>query len=629
MDNELIYIKTAAGEEAIRDRTRLVQRNLRMVLILVDGLTNVGTLKQKAGEASVIEAALSELERIGLIESIEVRTHRRAHSISDALPAVEPEYKVEPTASATDDADALAGQADTPQDFAIVDTVFEALTPSETERHDPPDIRELDVEILESADIDRDREPHSSPASPSVRPAAANNNRKSEASSTADPKRGGLSTLRDRWTHMREEQTYERAYGRTHADAPVTISRRKSRPGRMLGWMLILALFATIGWVVLYPYNEYRSEFEDRLAELLGAGDVSIANVTLTMFPRPGLQLENVRIGSNVDASIRSILLEPGLTYFIGDEPIAKATIIGASVREPLIARLRTTFPEGVGRGWLPKQILFEDLTVKVGSLESPPVSGELLLASTGGIEEFSGKSGNVEVSLASQTGSIHLRVFANSQGSLPTVPSFPYSALDMDAKLLAGQLQIERLDVRAFDGLISGKGTLGWQPESRLALDLTLQHVNASKVLGAFSGPGLLDGLIDGKLRYGMSAVSAAWLGKGAQLDGQFTVSQGVLDRIDLAGALRSSGNKVLRGGESRFENLSARVLLSDESIKFSGAKLNSGLLTALGQMSFPRKDGTIAGTANVTLRGGESIREAAVAISGVASAPEIKIVR
>ncbi|MBK6553217.1 MAG: hypothetical protein IPG13_04760 [Rhodocyclaceae bacterium] len=69
MSDERIFFKTTAGEAAVRERTRLVQRNLRTVLILVDGLADIGALKAKAGDATLVDAAIIELEAMGLIET--------------------------------------------------------------------------------------------------------------------------------------------------------------------------------------------------------------------------------------------------------------------------------------------------------------------------------------------------------------------------------------------------------------------------------------------------------------------------------------------------------------------------------------------------------------------------------
>lgn len=67
MDENLVYSKTSAGEEAVRQRTRVVQRNLRMVLILVDGKTTAGELALKVGNPQLVEQSLRELEEDGFI----------------------------------------------------------------------------------------------------------------------------------------------------------------------------------------------------------------------------------------------------------------------------------------------------------------------------------------------------------------------------------------------------------------------------------------------------------------------------------------------------------------------------------------------------------------------------------
>ena len=57
MDNEIVYRKTHAGDQAMRQRKRLMQRNLRMVLILVDGVSSVSELAKKTGDAQLTASA--------------------------------------------------------------------------------------------------------------------------------------------------------------------------------------------------------------------------------------------------------------------------------------------------------------------------------------------------------------------------------------------------------------------------------------------------------------------------------------------------------------------------------------------------------------------------------------------
>ena len=67
MNPRLVFAKTPAGDDALRQGTRLVQRNLRMVLLQVDGQLTVSELSTKIGNAQLVESALLELEESGFI----------------------------------------------------------------------------------------------------------------------------------------------------------------------------------------------------------------------------------------------------------------------------------------------------------------------------------------------------------------------------------------------------------------------------------------------------------------------------------------------------------------------------------------------------------------------------------
>jgi hypothetical protein len=67
MDSNLVYAKTPTGDEAVRQSTRVVQRNLRMVLVQVDGKMSVEDLTAKIGNPRLVQSALRELEEGGFI----------------------------------------------------------------------------------------------------------------------------------------------------------------------------------------------------------------------------------------------------------------------------------------------------------------------------------------------------------------------------------------------------------------------------------------------------------------------------------------------------------------------------------------------------------------------------------
>lgn len=92
MDPAIVYVKTPVGDEAVRQSTRVVQRNLRMVLLQVDGCLSVEELIAKIGNQRLVEGALKELEDGGFItvsaEAQAARAEKRSSSLVERFSAI-------------------------------------------------------------------------------------------------------------------------------------------------------------------------------------------------------------------------------------------------------------------------------------------------------------------------------------------------------------------------------------------------------------------------------------------------------------------------------------------------------------------------------------------------------------
>jgi len=67
MDKHAVFSRTGKGKDEIETRQYRLSAKLRMVLILVDGVSNVGKLAEKGG-APDLAAALGELSQLGFIQ---------------------------------------------------------------------------------------------------------------------------------------------------------------------------------------------------------------------------------------------------------------------------------------------------------------------------------------------------------------------------------------------------------------------------------------------------------------------------------------------------------------------------------------------------------------------------------
>jgi hypothetical protein len=599
MNDELIFVKTAVGEDAVRDRTRLVQRNLRMVLILVDGLTNVGVLKEKAGDPVMIETALAELERIGLIESIQTRGTRQATTVAEALTIAAAPSSPEP---------------ETYGDFPTVDTVFDGHIAAARER--------IGADIV-----------------PSVEDAPFQ--RLPDAQHRSKSSRGWFSEMLQRWSQMREERAYERAYGKPgDSDAKALTEDspfpRKRKPKLKTIVTLALSGFLVVGAarIVFYPYDEYRPVFEARLGKMLAADEVKIGNVRLAFTPLPLLVMDHVVIGSGSDAIADSISMSPDPGLLFGGRTFREVRIAGLAVREPFIGRMSQWFPAESMEGLPLEKMDVDGLSIDLGWTVLRGLSGAVSIVPHGGGAAFIGKAGQgaLQFEVSPLAHGVHISA-KSAQWTIPISPPLTVAALDFSGTLSPGLLTIGKVDARAFDGLVGGTGSLAWQSSPKLKLDFALKHLDAAKLLEALQAPALLAGELAGQAQLVAEIPSTEWLNKGTKLEGSVAIARGSIKRIDLAGALKVAGNDnnnaSRRGGDTGFEDLASKVSVDSGSVRLSSVRLSSGLMLASGQAAISRQTGAISGMASVELRGTTNARRAMVSMSGSARDPDSKVVR
>lgn len=82
MKSSTVFRKTPAGEEAVQER-RISQRNLRSVLIMINGQASVAEIIDRFGDPLVVEGLIAELEHRGLVEPLDAAAQAR-----DVAPAV-------------------------------------------------------------------------------------------------------------------------------------------------------------------------------------------------------------------------------------------------------------------------------------------------------------------------------------------------------------------------------------------------------------------------------------------------------------------------------------------------------------------------------------------------------------
>ena len=316
-----------------------MQRNLRMVLILVDGVVNVSGLKQEVGDPAMVESALAELESMGLIECPE------AHEIPDAseietMPAY-PSKAVSPWEIETiPPIVASPPQSVLPDALPVAEPVQAA--PVAQPAAEMPLVQADTVFDEETAMLMRFAPKYEQP--------------------TIDkpPKRSPLSDISGWWQTARkeraqakEEAIYEQAYGMDEATGKAIAGSDKG-PGLTIefrwSWLFYGAfgLFAVaLLVVILFPYDSYRPEFEQRLSRAL-QDDVKIGEVRLSFLPYPAITLDRVAVGADPYVTMNEVRLVPELGSLLGPR-YREVTVNGVRVKESGLGKFSKWFlPAGM-----------------------------------------------------------------------------------------------------------------------------------------------------------------------------------------------------------------------------------------------------------------------------------------
>lgn len=587
----------------MRQRTRLVQRNLRNLLIMVDGQLTVGELVKRFGDKNATHAALSELLTSGYI----VEVAAPPDLTTDVLPV---------------------GDEDRPEDDVPLLTSQITLTPvsegEEVADSKAPDIEEI---VMSAPEYESLPPPpfHKLAAEPPV----------PEPEPVA--KAGWLDRARALWSPFarrrhagpeRHEPVFDvhRAAAASSSHPPVALRRQRRMPAwPLLGLYAFVALLVVLCSVLmLYPYERHLPQIEHE-ASARFRDTVKIGSVGFFLTPAPHFGVRDVVVGKDAYLVIGSAQFMPDLLSLTGErKALAQLELNHVVVKDSGLARLAS-----VAEGRLPvdvRRLLVTDFRLAVAGTTAGGFEGEIDLSPSGGMESIhlANSEGTLKVMVRPDKDSF--RLTANASGwQTPFDPKLTFQILDAEAVLFPSKLALSRIDGRIFDGAVEGKGVLEWQDGASFSGEFDLQRINAGKLLKTLSSDVAIDGELSAHARLRARSDKMDDLISESDAEGNFAVQRGTAKGFDLAEALRNAPNRIqTRGGETRFEQMSADFQWTAQNLRLTNLKIDSGLLKAGGNIGIDGSE-QIAGTVDIELKSPSMTRKARQSISGSAKDPQL----
>lgn len=607
MNDDQIFCKTPEGERALLQRTRLVQRNLRNVLILVDGATNVGELTRKLGDGGFLRASLGELVRGGFIETLEEHRVRRG---LEAANAPEGEPKTIPVPDPVP-----------PRPVELPPQVDSVLPEHSGWRVEPKiDLDDLEDEIDEV-------------------PVAE------EAPVEAQPQRSA--PFWKRWfakkTHAVERVAEPAEPVAEVPLAPPTEPRparkvriKKIRRGpdvRPVRWKsylaraLLLLLVAGVLGVVLFPYDRYRGEVEHRASAWLGQ-PVSIGSMRLALSAAPGIVLEQVRVGASPGVVLGSVRVIPYVTT-LGDPSWKLGTVV---LEKPVIDRnailaLLDERRSPLADSLRVQRVRIERATVSIAGASLDDVSGDIFVTPQAGISEVRLIGGNGAVSLSAvPEGKNALKLtLGTTAWRLPLAGGIPVESIDAQAVLTRDALRADKFDLRIFDGVISGAATAQWAQRVDLSIQARFERIAVQRLLAMVEPAARIQGTAGGRLTLRGNSDGLTTALRELSGSGPFKIDNGVFQGFDLVEAVRNSRSETpVRGGDTRLEQLEGNISFEGGKWRLGSLRGHSGALATFGHLN--QAGGKLEGAMDVQLRGSANQVNVPVSITGTLADPVLK---
>lgn len=529
MDSNLIYVKTQVGDEAVRQSTRVVQRNLRLVLVQVDGNLSVGELAAKIGNPRLVERALRDLEEGGFI----------APRVGAILGRSQPE-EVSP---------AVADEGAALSQFSTFGDKEPVLANSS-----PP----LAVDSLPQQKTNSQFSSFGKP----ILPAAASRGRGAPV----------------------EETKFERK--------PV-IKKKVREDYRPIPWgrWVVRGAFALVLLSILlffvYPYNNFKPAIEVAASRALQL-PVSVGNVGVSVWPRPALTLSGLVLGGVADAKVERVEIASPFSLWAGDArrlPAVRA--VGASLPvDLLISSGLFNRADPATQGAVLSRLDFERLSVVARDMAVRDLSGELIFKDDGTLEKLALK--NDEVGLRLQGVPAPDGVLLDIQGSgwKPLGKTLGFDSLQAKGLLQKGRLVIQSVDTTFLNGILKGSWLLDWSKENiSMAGDASLARLDCRKVTTAFVPLLNLEGELNGTLRLRASGKDweSIWEGVDARLDAE--IAHGVLHGTDIGDAVRGGNGYIVRSGSTKFDRLKMALTIDARQVVGRNLQMSAGMVNASGQ--------------------------------------------
>ena len=645
---DTVFVKTGKGIEEIRSRTVKLPRDQGLVFLSIDGKSSVAELLPRSGmPAAQFHRTLEMLVSDGYIEAAAGRpTTFDSFADDGAEPgdaASFPKVETFRAASMFRQTPAL--------DIDVEARARELKARAEAERRAR---EEAEARSRDSVEFDIPVAVEHTARAPQAPPTPAADESTKDRPDTArapypepeplrvqsdGPSRERLSIDRTAYDVLAEAAEARRvsqsavrapvrvAHGHDHGEhaAAARRARRGTRFGIVAVILIVVLPLIGVLWLQFIPLTRYVPDVQQALSGHLNQ-PVKLAAVRYVLLPTPRVILQGVVIGR--DAGVRVDRIEAHASPFaLFAQPKRFQTIdvTNAVITPAMLA----TLPAWLG-GRSASDVRISSLQLTNVLIDVPggaiaPFNGEVSFEPDGSVEQAMLANDNLEIRLSPDARGAALKVDATAW-TIPFGPPVQFSHFTAAGRLTERELAIEEFNGRVAGGYLQANGRLSWPGPFVVHGSFALQNVQLDELLPSLTQHLSVKGVLEANGRYEMRADSADALLASTRLDGDFRISRGELENLDLLRGFHAPGASASRGGRTPFEKLTGTLHLSPAGYRYRQVRLSSGPFNATGAFEVAA-NGKLSGRVNAELVVGTHLAaRSSFEVGGTVSEPVLR---
>lgn len=391
--------------------------------------------------------------------------------------------------------------------------------------------------------------------------------------------------------------------------------------------IIIAALFVLIAGLLplVFPYNLLKPNLESRLGQTLH-GKVEIGKIHFSFLPKPAFRLEQVTIDSADAAQIRQVVIPTTLRNLLGfgralHEVKLVEPVFSRRFALGLSDRLASESPLRLGK------LALENIVIRTEQGALGPFTAEIAFKADHRLDTVTAHlaGGKAELQIQPAGPGNFTVIFSAKNWQLPIAHPVNFEYINMTGQANSERLQITDIRAGLYNGLVTGNGQLLWNGRWQLGGQLQARNIRAEPLIAVFSPVTRATGLLQGEGSFRFNADHYARLFDTPQLQGRFTLVDGLLHNIDLITPLKSSSPEIVRhGGQTSFNLLRGALAVQGKAVSLRAVHLDAGKFRANGDLSV--RDGKLSGGAISTLNAGSMTASNQVTLSGTLDSPELR---